>query len=101
MQRLRLAVHQARQQEGIGQWLLMDAIKRFALMGEQDGAQALLVHARHLRDQRLYRRLGFEVLKVTCMSASAWCLGVRSSSSAVIRSSQVSWELRWSRGISR
>jgi len=55
----RLAVDQAQQGKRYGQWLLMDAIKRCALVGQQSGVYALLVDAKNEDARRFYKRFGF------------------------------------------
>lgn len=55
----RLAVDQAEQGRRYGQWLLMDAIKRCALVGQQSGVYALLVDAKNEAARRFYARFGF------------------------------------------
>lgn len=55
----RLAVDKAQQGRRYGQWLLMDAIKRCALVGQQSGVFALLVDAKNEAARRFYERFGF------------------------------------------
>lgn len=55
----RLAVDKAEQGKRYGEWLLMDAIKRCALVGQQSGVYALLVDAKHEAAKRFYERFGF------------------------------------------
>lgn len=55
----RLAVAQAEQGKRYGQWLLLDAIKRCALIGQQSGVYALLVAAKNAEAKRFYERFGF------------------------------------------
>lgn len=55
----RLAVDQSQQGKRYGQWLLMDALKRCALIGEQSGVYALLVDAKNVGAKRFYERFGF------------------------------------------
>lgn len=56
----RLAVNEAHQGRRYGQWLLMDAIKRCALIGYQSGVYALLVDAKNEAAKRFYDRFGFQ-----------------------------------------
>lgn len=42
-----------------GRWLLMDAIKRCALVGRQSGVYALLVDAKNEAAKHFYQRFGF------------------------------------------
>ncbi len=58
----RLAVDQSQQGQRYGQWLLMDAIKRCALVGQQSGVYALLVDAKHEQAKRFYERFGFTAI---------------------------------------
>jgi GNAT superfamily N-acetyltransferase len=55
----RLAVDRSQQGKRLGQWLLMDAIKRCALVGLQSGVYALLVDAKNDDARRFYQRFGF------------------------------------------
>jgi GNAT superfamily N-acetyltransferase len=55
----RLAVDKSGQGQRRGQWLLMDAIKRCALVGQQSGVYALLVEAKNEAARRFYERFGF------------------------------------------
>lgn len=55
----RLAVDQQRQGKHYGRWLLMDAIKRCALVGQQSGVYALVVDAKDNEAKRFYLRYGF------------------------------------------
>lgn len=55
----RLAVSRSQQGKRFGQWLLMDAIKRCALVGQQSGVYALLVDAKNEAAKRFYERFGF------------------------------------------
>ncbi len=55
----RLAVESREQGKRYGQWLLMDAIKRCALIGHQTGVYALVVDAKHDAAQAFYARFGF------------------------------------------
>jgi GNAT superfamily N-acetyltransferase len=55
----RLAVGRSQQGKKFGQWLLMDAIKRCALVGQQSGVYALLVDAKNGDAKRFYERFGF------------------------------------------
>ncbi len=55
----RLAVDRTQQGRRYGRWLLMDAIKRCALVGQQTGVYALLVDAKNDAAKRFYQRFGF------------------------------------------
>jgi GNAT superfamily N-acetyltransferase len=55
----RLAVDRSQQGRRLGQWLLMDAIKRCALVGQHSGVYALLVDAKNDGARRFYERFGF------------------------------------------
>ncbi|MGQ0621514.1 MAG: GNAT family N-acetyltransferase [Panacagrimonas sp.] len=55
----RLAIDKHQQGNRYGQWLLMDAIKRCALIGQQSGVYALLVDAKNEAARRFYERFGF------------------------------------------
>ena len=55
----RLAVDQNQQGQRYGLWLLMDAIKRCALIGQQSGVYALVVDAKDDHAKRFYERYGF------------------------------------------
>ncbi|MHB1616489.1 MAG: GNAT family N-acetyltransferase [Metallibacterium sp.] len=55
----RLAVDQQRQGKRYGLWLLMDAIKRCALVGQQSGVYALVVDAKDNEAKHFYLRYGF------------------------------------------
>lgn len=55
----RLAVGQPQQGKRYGHWLLMDAIKRCALVGQQSGVYALLVEAKGEEVKHFYERFGF------------------------------------------
>jgi GNAT superfamily N-acetyltransferase len=55
----RLAIDRAQQGRRFGRWLLMDAIKRCALVGRQTGVYALLVDAKNDEAKRFYQRFGF------------------------------------------
>lgn len=58
----RLAVDKGQQGRRLGQWLLMDAIKRSALVGLQSGVYALVVEAKHEAARRFYARFGFAAI---------------------------------------
>ncbi|MDR3415599.1 MAG: GNAT family N-acetyltransferase [Nevskia sp.] len=58
----RLAVDRSQQGKRYGQWLLMDAIKRCALVGQQSGVYALLVDAKNDTAKRFYERFGFTAI---------------------------------------
>jgi GNAT superfamily N-acetyltransferase len=55
----RLAVDRTQQGHRFGRWLLMDAIKRCALVGQQTGVYALLVDAKNDEAKQFYQRFGF------------------------------------------
>ncbi len=55
----RLAVDRDHQGRNFGLWLLMDAVKRCALVGRQSGVYALVVDAKHAKAQAFYTRHGF------------------------------------------
>ena len=55
----RLAIHQARHQQGLGTALLNDAIQRAMQAAEIAGVTALLVHAISEPARRFYRSRGF------------------------------------------
>lgn len=55
----RLAVDHRQQGKHYGQWLLMDALKRCAVVGQQSGVYALLVDAKNRVAKRFYERFGF------------------------------------------
>ena len=58
----RLAVDQGQQGKRYGLWLLMDAIKRCALVGQQSGVYALVVDAKDDEAKRFYLRYGFNAI---------------------------------------
>jgi GNAT superfamily N-acetyltransferase len=58
----RLGVDRAQQGKRYGQWLLMDALKRCALVGQQSGVYALLVDAKNEAARRFYERFGFATI---------------------------------------
>lgn len=58
----RLAVDQCQQGKRYGLWLLMDAIKRSALVGQQSGVYALVVDAKDDEAKRFYERYGFAAI---------------------------------------
>ena len=58
----RLAVDQNQQGKRYGRWLLMDAIKRCALVGKQSGVYALVVDAKDDEARRFYERYGFAAI---------------------------------------
>lgn len=58
----RLAVDKTQQGKRYGEWLLMDAIKRCALVGQQSGVYALLVEAKNEVAKRFYERFGFAAI---------------------------------------
>jgi ribosomal protein S18 acetylase RimI-like enzyme len=55
----RLGVDRSCQGRRYGQRLLMDALKRCALVGQQSGVYALLVDAKNEAAKRFYERFGF------------------------------------------
>lgn len=55
----RLAVDHSQQGKRYGHWLLMDALKRCALVGQQSGVYALLVDAKNEAAKRFYEKFGF------------------------------------------
>lgn len=55
----RLGVDQSAQGQGYGELLLMDAIKRCALVSRHTGVYALVVDAKHEQAKRFYERFGF------------------------------------------
>lgn len=58
----RLAINQGQQGKRYGRWLLMDAIKRCALIGQQSGVYALVVDAKDEDAKRFYQRYGFATI---------------------------------------
>lgn len=58
----RLAVDRAAQGQGIGEFLLLDALKRAALLSDQLGIYAVEVYALHDRARAFYLRYGFTSL---------------------------------------
>ena len=64
----RLAVDRSMQGQHLGQWLLMDAVKRCALVGQQSGVYALLVDAKNEDAKRFYERFGFSAIAGQPMS---------------------------------
>lgn len=56
---VRLAIDKSEQGNRYGQWLLMDAIRRCALIGQRSGVYALLVDAKTEAAKRFYERFGF------------------------------------------
>lgn len=59
----RLAVARTAQGQRFGHWLLMDALKRCALVGAQSGVYALVVDAKNDAAKRFYERFGFREIK--------------------------------------
>lgn len=55
----RLAVDRNQQGKRYGLWLLMDALKRCVLVGQQSGVYALVVDAKDDEARRFYARYGF------------------------------------------
>lgn len=58
----RMAVDRRQQGKHYGQSLLMDAIKRSVLVGQQSGVYALLVDAKNQAAKRFYGRFGFAAI---------------------------------------
>jgi GNAT superfamily N-acetyltransferase len=58
----RLAIAQVLQGEGLGEFLLIDALKRVALASETIGVHAVLVEAINERAANFYRAIGFIAL---------------------------------------
>jgi GNAT superfamily N-acetyltransferase len=56
----RLAVHKARQGQGLGAGLLLDALRRTLQVADIAGLRALLVHAKDEAAAAFYRHFGFE-----------------------------------------
>jgi GNAT superfamily N-acetyltransferase len=56
----RLAVDRTVQGEGLGAWLLQDAMRRTLSVAEELGVRVLLVHAIDESARGFYRRFGFE-----------------------------------------
>lgn len=56
----RLAVDQDHQGEGLGRSLLQDAMLRMDAASKELGIRLMLVHAKHEKASRWYRRFGFE-----------------------------------------
>ena len=56
----RLAVDESRQGRGLGEALLIDALRRCAAAAESIGARVVLVHAADARARSFYERYGFE-----------------------------------------
>jgi GNAT superfamily N-acetyltransferase len=61
----RLAVDRSVQGQGLGELLLMDAIKRAQLVLEHVGVNALFVDAKDTRAAAFYRKYGFRPLPGT------------------------------------
>ncbi len=59
----RLGTHVHAQGQGLGELLLMDVIKRCALIGQQTGVYALVVDAKHERAKRFYEKYGFSPIE--------------------------------------
>ena len=55
----RLAVGQSAQGEGLGAWLLLDALRVSALVADRIGARVMVVHAKHERAAEFYVHHGF------------------------------------------
>ena len=64
----RLAVDQSAQGRGYGELLLMDAIKRCALVSRQTGVYALLVEAKHEHAKRFYEKYGFAQVQTRALT---------------------------------
>ncbi len=58
----RIAVDRSAQGRRFGQWLLMDSIKRCALVGRQTGVYALVVDAKNQSAKDFYERFGFTAI---------------------------------------
>lgn len=58
----RLAVDRAQQGQGYGHCLLMDALKRCALIGAHSGVYTLVVDAKDAAAKRFYERFGFRAI---------------------------------------
>jgi GNAT superfamily N-acetyltransferase len=56
----RLAIHDAEQQQGLGEALLVEALTRSAAAADTIGARAVIVHAVGPRARAFYERYGFE-----------------------------------------
>jgi GNAT superfamily N-acetyltransferase len=56
----RLAVDRSAQGQGLGAWLLQDAMRRSLAAAENMGIRVLLVHALHAAARNFYERFGFE-----------------------------------------
>lgn len=56
----RLAIDRAAQGQGLGAWLLQDAMRRALRAAETMGIRVLLVHALHPSARRFYEHFGFE-----------------------------------------
>lgn len=55
----RLAVGLSRQGQKLGQRMLIDAIKRTALISQQSGVHAIVVEAKDVKAKQFYERFGF------------------------------------------
>lgn len=56
----RLAVDLSVQGEGVGAWLLQDALRRTLTASQEVGVRVLLVHAINETARSFYERFGFE-----------------------------------------
>ncbi len=59
----RLAVDRSAQGQGLGEWLLMDALRRAAFIAEHVGVRAVEVHALDDDARRFYLKFGFVALR--------------------------------------
>jgi GNAT superfamily N-acetyltransferase len=64
----RLGVDQNAQGQGYGELLLMDVIKRCALVSQQTGVYALIVDAKHNHAKLFYERFGFAQIKTQALT---------------------------------
>jgi len=64
----RLGVDQNAQGKGYGELLLMDVIKRCALVSQQTGVYAVVVDAKHDHAKRFYERFGFTQIKTQALT---------------------------------
>jgi GNAT superfamily N-acetyltransferase len=55
----RLAISRERKGEGLGKWLLKDAIKRTLAVADIAGVRAMMVHAKNVAVADFYASLGF------------------------------------------
>lgn len=64
----RLGVSREEQKQGHGETLLMDAIRRCALVSQQTGVYALVVDAKHLQAKQFYEKFGFTEVSTNTMT---------------------------------